>query len=196
MAEPYHGPQCPHCDITLSGELLRTGTIDCPNCTKSFEATAFQPPERRVVAPEFVGAGPEAGSACANHARNAAVASCQRCGLFICSLCEMNVGTGSYCPACFDRVRAEGSFPAAAQRYRDYGTMAITAVLAGFLLSFMFMSVPFGAVGIYYAIKGIRQRRERGKPKTGVVIVLLFAILEVVGGLAFTAFLIWAMVNA
>ncbi|HYH08739.1 MAG TPA: hypothetical protein VEK11_16925 [Thermoanaerobaculia bacterium] len=195
MPEPYHGPQCPHCDVTLSNSLLRTGTMTCPSCDSAFEATVFHPPEHRVTAPTLVNAGPEAGSACANHARNVAVASCQRCGLFICSLCEMNIGTGTYCPSCFDRVRSEGSLQAAPTRYRDYSTMGITAVLAGFLLSFMFLSVPFGAVGIYYAIKGRRQRRERGGSTVGPIVVLIVAILEVLGGLALIGFLIWSLVN-
>ena len=195
MSEPYHGPQCPYCSVTLAETMLHTGAMTCPNCNSEFEATVFRPPEVRVAAPEMVGAGPEAGSACANHARNAAVASCQRCGLFICSLCEMNIGTGSFCPSCFDRVRADGSVQAVVTRYRDYSTMAGTSVLAGFLLSFMFLSVPFGAVAIYYGIKGMRQRRERGASATGTTLILILAVLEVLGGLVFIIFLIYSLFN-
>ena len=139
-------------------------------------------------------AGPEGANACANHARNAATASCQRCGLFICALCEMNVGTGSYCPTCFERVRSEGTLQAA-RRYRDYAAMARTAVIAGVFFSLMFVGLPFGVAGIYYSIRARRQRRDEGRPLLGVNVMLILAVLEVVGSLVMIGFMIFAMVG-
>lgn len=181
MAEPYHGPQCPHCQVTLADSVLHTGTIACPACGKSFEATAFQPRELRIVAPELVGVGPEEGSACANHARNAAVASCQRCGIFICSLCEMNTGAGVYCPSCFDRARSDNSFHVGAKRYRNYTSMGVLCVISGTVL--WFLCIPAGALAIYYGVKDVRQRRERQHSIVPPVLVILLGLAQSIGGL-------------
>src|SRR5262245_6897729 len=130
--QPYEGPTCPYCNARLTADWIRTGIVRCPDCSRDFEATAFTPSARRLHVAQVATAGPVEANACANHARNAAVTSCQRCGLLICALCDMNLGTGSYCPACFDRVRTEGTNPAVAGKTRDYRAMARVSVIAGF----------------------------------------------------------------
>lgn len=190
----YTGPQCPRCEVALTADWVRTGAITCPYCSRNFEATAFTPPQRtQAVTAEVVTVGPEGANACANHTRNAATASCQRCGLFICGLCDMNVGTGSYCPSCFERVRTEGTLQAAARRYRDYAMMARTSAVVGLLFSFIFLGLPFGAVAVFYAIKARKQRREEGRSLAGVTLVLILGILEVLAGIAGVGFMIWAI---
>lgn len=178
---PYAGPQCPYC-ANPAGDWVHDGLVTCPKCDKYFESAVFTPPEPRLrVVPVLATTGPAGANACANHPGNTAVTSCQRCGLFICALCDMNLGTGSYCPTCFDRVRAEDQLAPAKTRYRDYAGLARVTVVVGFFM--WFFGVIFGALGIYYARKGIAQRREAGDPVYGMYIVMLIAILELGGGL-------------
>src|SRR2546423_4630031 len=159
VLRPYDGPSCPRCDAKLMADWIRSGIVRCPDCNHDFEATAFTPPAPKLKVAEVATIGPDGASACANHARNVATTSCTRCGLYICSLCDMNVGSGSYCPSCFDRVRTEGSLAAATTRFRDFGSMARVAAIAGFLFMFMFLGLPFGLLTIYYANKGIKQAK-------------------------------------
>jgi ribosomal protein L37AE/L43A len=182
-ALPYYGPQCPRCDATLPLEAIRSGTITCSYCTNTFEATAFDPPQRKLAVAETSQSGPEAANPCANHARNVAVTSCRRCGVFICALCDMNVGSGSFCPACFDRMRAEGSLPGGADRFRDYGALAGVAAFAGFFLAFLFLGVPFGILTLVYARKAWKQRRAEGRPVAGIVVAAVFGALELIAGI-------------
>src|SRR6185295_12152339 len=133
------GPHCPRCNEALTADWVRSGPIVCPFCNGKFEATVFDPPRRKQEVVEVIAAGPEGANACANHARNAAVTSCQRCGLLICGLCDMNVGEGSFCPSCFERMRSDGSLRSAAKRYRDYGMMARSAAIIGVLGSFILL---------------------------------------------------------
>jgi hypothetical protein len=193
----YTGPQCPRCSVSLTSDWIRSGTITCPFCNGAFEATVFNPaPRKQVATTEVVTVCPEGANACANHARNAATASCQRCGLFICGLCDMNVGSGSYCPSCFERVRAEGTLHAAARRYRDFATMARSFAIAGIFFSFMFIGLPFGAVAVFYSIKARKQRRNVGRSTTGMTMIMILGILEVLGGLTAIGFLLYAIGKA
>lgn len=192
----YAGPQCPRCGVTLILASLQQGETICERCQGFFEATIFHPPERRrpQVVETVVVAGPEGANACANHTRNAAVTSCQRCGLFICSLCDMNVGAGSYCPTCFDLVRAEGKLKAAPRKYRDYASIARLTAVLGLLAYFAWPLV--GAIALYFVPKGFRQRREQGRSGAGMVIVGILAVAEILGGIAFYGFLIWSIARA
>ncbi|HEV7428465.1 MAG TPA: hypothetical protein VGQ46_19070 [Thermoanaerobaculia bacterium] len=175
----------------MTADWLQSGIIKCPDCNKPFEATAFRPPQRRLEAVGVAGAlTPEGANACANHARNAAVTNCVRCGLFICALCNMDVGTGPHCPSCFDRLRADDALSPAATRYRDYASMARVAMIAGIFFSFIFMGIPFAAVSLYYARKGFKQLRDEGRSKAGLIIIVIVAILEIIGGIAWVAVLI------
>lgn len=189
----YEGPECPRCHARLTTDWLRSGTTICPDCNKPFEATAFNPPQRQIEIVSVAAAlTPEGANACANHARNAAVTNCGRCGLFICALCNMDVGTGPYCPSCFDRLRSEDALQPAATRYRDYVSMARISMLAGLLFSFMFLGVPFGSVSLFYARKGFKQLRTEGRSIAWLVIIVIIDIFEIVGGLALLIVTIYA----
>ena len=188
MSAIYTGPQCPLCNAPLDPNALRAGTMDCPSCNRSFEATPFQPADFRHEAVPVVTETPDGvAAACANHARNAAVTSCQRCGLFVCALCEMNVGNASYCPSCFDRVRTEGTLQ---ERYRDYASMAVSGVIVGFLC--YFIPAPFA---IYWAAKGIGQRRREGRNIAGMIVTMIFAILQSLSIVVMIGLVVWAFVT-
>jgi uncharacterized paraquat-inducible protein A len=192
----YEGPSCPRCHARLTADWIQSGTIICPDCNKPFEATAFRPPQRRLEVVSVAAAlTPEGANACANHARNAAVTNCVRCGLFICALCNMDVGTGPHCPSCFDRLRADDALSPAATRYRDYASMARIAMIAGLVFSLMFLGLPFAAASLYYARKGFKQLRAEGRSKIGLIVVVIVAFLEIVGGIAWIALLIVGLAN-
>lgn len=182
MSAIYTGPLCPSCNAPLEAEKLRAGTMTCPHCSTEFEATPFQPRERRHDAVQVVTETPDGVSAaCANHARNAAVTSCSRCGLFICALCDMNTGDGASCPSCYDRQSNPGAAAGSPTRYRDYATMSISTAAFSLLCSFF----PFGAFALYWGVKGIRQRRAEGTGIVGPVVAM------VIGGLQLLAFLVF-----
>lgn len=182
------GPQCPHCSVALDAEALHPGTIHCPSCMRTFEATPFQPREVRHQAVQVVTETPDGtAAACANHAGNAAVTSCQRCGLFICALCEMNTGNGTYCPSCYERARTETL--QSGVRYRDYAGMAVSGSVVGFFCLGAF--IPIGPFVIYWAIKGMQQRRAEGARTIGMVAAMILGILETLAIVAGVVLLIY-----
>jgi ribosomal protein L37AE/L43A len=194
VIQPYDGPCCPRCEAKLTSDWIRSGTIVCPDCNRPFEATAFNPAQAKLKVAEAVGTTVGESNACANHARNAATTNCTRCGLFICALCDMNVGTGSYCPSCFDRVRTEGALPTIAKKTRDFGAMARVSAVAGLVFTLAFLGPLFGILSLYYQAKARKQRREIGEDPwhAGMVVVMLLAILEIGAGGTFDGILLWS----
>jgi len=179
--------------MPLAPESLRTGISTCQYCRRPFEATVFEARERVHDSVQVASETPDGvATACANHPGNAAVTSCQRCGLFICALCDLNVGDGSHCPTCFDRVRSDGSLRGAAKRRVDYAMLARVCALLG--LAPCFYGIP-AVLGVWWAIKGISQRRNEGASTAGMIFVLIVVLLEVLALLALIGFMIYAIAN-
>jgi uncharacterized paraquat-inducible protein A len=139
----------------------------------------FHPPTRSARVLQLVQSGPEAAGACANHPRNAAVTNCERCGIFICSLCELEVDGTKYCPACFERLAQEGAIHSARTRFRAYGSLAALSAVAGLFLSGAFLGFPLGGLALYYVGKGFRTRRDTGSTVFGLVLVTIIALAAI-----------------
>ena len=175
------GPECPYCSTILDTAAVRPGLVHCMFCMRTFEATPFQPREVRHQAVQVVTETPDGtAAACANHAGNAAVTNCQRCGLFICALCEMNTGSGTFCPSCYQRARTETQ-QGGGTRYRDYASMAFSGVV----FSLLCWLLPIGPFVIYWGYKGIAQRRAEGVRPTGQIVCMVLGVvatLLMIGG--------------
>jgi hypothetical protein len=70
--------------------------------------------------------------------------------------------------------------------------MARVAMIAGIFFSFMFLGIPFASASLFYARKGFRQLRAEGRSTAWLVIIVIVAILEILGGLVLIAFTIYA----
>jgi F0F1-type ATP synthase membrane subunit c/vacuolar-type H+-ATPase subunit K len=174
----YAGPHCPRCRAPLDDGGLQDGANVCLHCLGDFEARVFHPPQRSARVLQLAQSGPEGAISCANHARNAAVAACDRCGLLICSLCQLDVDGTKLCPSCFDRLAQEGAGDTRT-RFRDYGSLAGLWAFLGLGLSWMFLGVPFGILSTYFCIKAFRNRESRSS-LLFVVLALLIALADIV----------------
>jgi hypothetical protein len=175
----YTGPQCPRCRASLAEERLYDGANICAKCLGDFEARLFTPPRRSARVLQLAHSGPEGGVSCANHARNAAVAACDRCGLLICSLCQLDVDGGKLCPSCFERLSQDGDAGATRTRFRDYGSLGAIWGFVGLFFSWAMMGIPLGIIAIYYCVRAFRHRESRSSIGF-VIFVLLLAILDIV----------------
>ena len=189
----YEAVTCPRCRKTLPPSSRRSGHVVCPSCHRDFEMIVFTPPERRLRAQQIGEAGPDANAVCINHARNIAAHGCGRCGSFVCALCAIEADGQIYCPACYDRLSAEGALTATRTRFRDMGGMATTAAAAGCLL--YFLCILFGPFAIYYGIKALKQRKEYGDIESPwrIWLAMFIGAVETVGGFAFIGFLIYGL---
>jgi hypothetical protein len=186
----YSGTSCPRCKAFRRHEDLQTETQVCTNCHGSFEAVRFDPVKPVVAVPVLAGVGPTTAAPCARHVRNQAVASCGRCGQFMCSLCRIDADGTSYCPPCFDRLSTEGSIPGGAMRVKNYSGLATACLLGCYFM--LFISPVVGSLGIYFCAKGLGDKKRRSE-KDGVVrlyVLLGFNLLAVLGGIAFLALIL------
>jgi len=171
----YMGMACPRCRRGLRHETLRSGEQTCPACFGLFEAVRFDPIEPRVVVPDLAGTGPEGAAPCARHARNQAEAACARCGQFMCALCRIEADQKTYCPGCFDRLSAEGSLQSAVTRVKNYAGWAALCILGSFVCVGLFTA----PLGIFFCIKGLKDKKSRGETDgtVGLAMMLVLCVL-------------------
>ena len=172
----YPGPSCPWCEQVIPHSRFSTGRMSCFRCVKPFEAARFDPLEPRSATPETAGLAPGENIPCARHARNQAVASCGRCGQFMCALCRIDTDGKAYCPGCFERLCAEGGVASAVTRVKNYPGRAGAMLICGVLFSFA--ALPFGAGALYYCVRGLKDARERGETdgRGGLITRLVLSI--------------------
>ena len=101
-----------------------------------FDSDAIQDLRFRRCAPSASSLAANASSAlpeqatCFFHPEKAFQACCQRCGRFVCALCDLQLGAEHVCPTCFERGRGETGLGdgKAEWRHRDvlYDSIAVT----------------------------------------------------------------------
>lgn len=115
---------CPSCGGDF--EPIETEWLSCPYCQKRLAICVWP-----VVRQSINAASAFSDQAtCFFHPDKAFQACCQRCGRFVCALCDLQLGAEHVCPTCFERGRADsGVEPSKAEwRYRDvlYDSIALT----------------------------------------------------------------------
>jgi hypothetical protein len=115
---------CPSC----AGEFvpIETEWQSCPYCEKRLRIHVWQIVRQNNNAVTALSDQ----ATCFFHPDKAFQACCQRCGRFVCALCDLQLGAEHVCPACFERGRADSGAEAgkAEWRYRDvlYDSIAVT----------------------------------------------------------------------
>ena len=125
-----------------------------------------------------------AGTPCAYHAGNAASASCERCGSFLCSLCATPVGGRTYCTACFERLHSSGGLEALKNRFPRPHALALAASLGALM---PFVGLLFVPLVLWQGALAVRKRREIAVRESGLDAYLVVAALLTMGGLGLTA---------
>lgn len=114
---------CPHCSIDIPADAQWQS---CPYCQGWLQVRVWP------IVPQNTNAVSALSdqATCFFHPDKAFQACCQRCGRFVCALCDLQLGAEHVCPTCFDRGRADSGTEAgkAEWRYRDvlYDSIAMT----------------------------------------------------------------------
>jgi hypothetical protein len=149
---------CPHCSVDIPTD---PEWQSCPYCQKWLQIRVWP-----IVRQNSNAASAHADQAtCFFHPDKAFQACCQRCGRFVCALCDLQLGAEHVCPACFERGQADSGAEAgtAEWRYRDvlYDSIAFTvgwvwiivwpAIVAA-LPAVIFLHVKYGKAPRSYLI--------------------------------------------
>lgn len=173
--EVYAGPvACGVCARPLpaeAGQRARCG------CGREVEVLRFRP-WRAVLA---TAAAATAAAACAYHAGNEPVASCQRCGSFICALCVTPVGGQTYCTDCFSRLKGAGSLRPLDNRVPR---PQWAALVLGWLAFFPLFGAVAALAALWYAGRAVGRRAELAQRERVLVPALGGALLAVCGLIA------------
>ncbi|HVB85200.1 MAG TPA: hypothetical protein VNK23_00850 [Candidatus Dormibacteraeota bacterium] len=117
--------ECPNCGGSVAPIETRTGWQICPFCEQRLQIHTWPVVRQSAIAAEAM---PEQAT-CFFHPEKAYLACCQRCGRFVCALCDLQLGAEHVCPTCFERGRADGGLSdgKAEWRHRDvlYDSIAL-----------------------------------------------------------------------
>jgi hypothetical protein len=185
----YEGVTCPLCGTRIPQVRMQSGDQACTGCRGEYEAFAFTPPVRKARVKHVAESGPDGATACARHERNAAVANCERCGNFMCSLCRIDTDGMALCPPCFERLSDEGALANSVKTFKNYGGIAASLAIGGLFTVWMFIGVLFGPAAVVYAVKGMKQRRLSGESDglVGLWLSLILGVLVTAIGIVYIA---------
>ena len=117
---------CPNCSGDVAPVETQAGWQSCPYCQKRLQIRLWPAIERQASAAVAM---PDQAT-CFFHPDKAFQACCQRCGRFLCALCDLQLGAEHVCPTCFERGRTDSGLKGgkAEWRHRDvlYDSIALT----------------------------------------------------------------------
>ncbi len=114
---------CPHCLLDIPSD---SEWASCPYCQKRLQLRVWPIVRQNANAASAISEQ----ATCFFHPDKAFQACCQRCGRFVCGLCDLQLGVDHVCPTCFERGRGDSATGggSAEWRYRDvlYDSIAAT----------------------------------------------------------------------
>jgi hypothetical protein len=184
---------CPACRRPLPPATLRDGwEEECPFCRARIEITAF-PALGRGLAPGRAAEALQADSeaSCFNHPQKRAAVACDRCGRFLCGLCEVQIGEGHYCPNCL-AANQGGTLPQLDSERMRWDRLALALAIypvLGFWLPMVTAPMVMVIVWRYWSRPGSLVQPGRSR----FVIAFALATLELAGIAAMIVLMIVAI---
>ncbi|MGA7913698.1 MAG: hypothetical protein WCA00_00580 [Candidatus Acidiferrales bacterium] len=117
---------CPTCGGDVTPTETPSGWQICPYCSKQLRMRVWPVARQKTNAASAMAEQ----ATCFFHPEKAFEACCQRCGRFVCALCDLQLGAEHVCPTCFERGRS-GTLLTGSEaewRHRDvlYDSIAVT----------------------------------------------------------------------
>lgn len=171
---------CPSCNGALPERFFRQPHSEgsCPTCGSHLGVVLFPAlfrPAATIDPQSLITAEGEA--TCFEHITKRAIALCNKCGRFLCALCEVEVAGQIWCPSCLIPANTGGPIQALEKRRTLYDSIALAlATLPALLLYPALLTAP---VAVYLAIRYWKKPSSivpRGKWR--FVVALLFALSE------------------
>jgi len=170
--------------LELPGDVPHQQTL-CPKCAAELECWLLP----ALFRPQSPGSSARPAApgqaACFNHPGRQAVVECEGCGRFCCELCDIEVRDRHWCPACFEKKRAEGTLSRLPDRLTRYDriALALTLLPALFCCGPSLITVP---VSLFIVI---RHWNDPGSERASVRNTMLVSVILGVAQILF--FIFW-----
>jgi hypothetical protein len=144
---------CPACHTSLPVASLNTpNPVGCPRCRKKIRVLVFPAhlagPRLGTAPRQVLGEGE---SDCFYHPGKQAIIVCDHCGRFLCSLCDVELGTEHLCPACVETGSARDRLKDLRHHRTLYDSLALgLATLPLLLWPFTLVTAP---AAIYVVVR-------------------------------------------
>ena len=156
---------CPSCTGDVAPIATQTGWQSCPYCQKRLQIRLWPAVRRETSAATAV---PDQAT-CFFHPDKAFQACCQRCGRFVCALCDLQLGAEHVCPTCFERGHGDSGMGAgkAEWRHRDVLYDSISIAIGWGWIIFWPVIVVALPIAIFLHVKYRKAPRSYLIPRSG-----------------------------
>jgi hypothetical protein len=174
---------CPACGAALGPYGLDAAQeAVCPGCRAGLRGQVFRawwtPPKEE---PRFDRAL-EGEAVCFFHPQNRALLACDACGRFVCSICDLPVGSRHLCPVCLSKGLGKEKLPEIVPRRFLWSRAALFFGVVPFLLAFMLWPVLFisGGTAVILALVGWKRPGSlvRGRSRWAAIVGLVLGLLQ------------------
>ena len=185
VSAPILALACPQCRTALSPDALGSGhRAACPHCGTEIHGTVF--PAFWKEPADLAGRAQQAGegeAVCFFHPENRAAVSCEKCGRFICAVCECTVGTRHLCPSCLSSGLTGEKLPELIPWRFIWADAALFTGLLPLLLGiFMWpFIIASGAAAIFFALFGWKKPGSlpRGRRRWAAIVGIIGGAVQI-----------------
>ena len=187
---PPSAVACPGCSFALPLDALsRENETACPQCRAVLSGglfPAFWQPATAVTS--IADHAAEGDAVCFFHPENRAALSCDRCGRFLCPVCDMPLGTRHLCPTCLSSgLTGDKLQELVVGRFQWADTALLLGALPLLLCIFIWpVLIITGTTAIFCALFGWKKPGSlpRGRRHWAAVLGLILGLIQLAGWFA------------
>ncbi len=181
--------KCDKCGGVVSEELLNLGGfVPCRFCNTGLRISVFpayfRPPESGSTGEKVLTDGE---ASCFFHPKKKAAVTCDSCGRFICSLCDIQLGDDHLCSTCVETGRKKGKIQTMDNKRQRHDKVAFAVAVLPVLLVFFFWVTPITApIALYLCVRYRKAPTSIVKPtRWRIRVAAAFATLQILAWIAF-----------
>ena len=183
--------QCPKCHAwLLEGIFNQPELSPCPACGVPLQVEVFPALFRKInPGKKSEAILVEGESGCFYHPQKKAVLPCDSCGRFLCALCDCELNSQHFCPACLETGKTKGKIKSLDQGRTLYDSIALAlAIYPMLIFYFTLLTAP---MALFIAIRYWRAPRSLvRRTKIRFVAAIIISLLQIAGwGIFFIVFL-------
>jgi hypothetical protein len=178
---------CPACGAALGPYGLDAAQeAHCPACRVGLRGQVFRAwwTAERDDAPRFERAL-EGEAVCFFHPGNRAILPCDTCGRFLCTICDLPVGSRHLCPVCLSKGLGKEKLPEIIPRRFLWSRTALYLGVVPIFISIAIWPVLFitGAMAVIIALVGWKRPGSlvRGRQRWAAVVGTVGGLLQIAG---------------